>query len=176
MKKALIAIGIGIVYLSNTTSVSALSCLPTDMYLDSVVGDEMTQVFIGTATEAKNHSQVVTITKALQGWVAPKVWVTHPWSSDWQYFCSSGPAKPNVSTVFLVTIDQYGAFTVTQTIPADSTFAKDLIADIENRNTIDAGITEVTPADRAMEMEQTIYDLMKVLLNMLAELRYWQSQ
>lgn len=176
MRNSIIALSLAVVFLSNASNASALSCLPTDMYLDTVVGDGTTQVFIGTATAVKNHTQVVTVTKALQGWVAPKIWITHPWSSDWQYFCSSGPSKPGVSTVFLVTIDQYGAFTVTQTLPADSVLAKDLIADIEKADDVDAGITEATPADRASELQQAIYDLMKVLLNMFAEFRYWQSE
>jgi hypothetical protein len=175
MRKSIIALGLALVFQGNIASVYALSCLPTDMYLDTVVGDGTTQVFVGTATEVKNHTQVVTVTKALQGWVAPKVWVQHPWSSDWQYFCSNGPAKAGVPTVFLVTIDQYGSFTVSQTLPLDSDLAQGLIADIEDQDDVDAGITEATPEARASEMRQSIIDLMKALMSMIAELRYWKS-
>jgi hypothetical protein len=146
------------------------------MYLDTVVGDGTTMVFTGTATEVKNHTQVVSVTKAHQGWVAPKVWVTHPWSTDWQYFCSNGPAKAGEPTVFLVTINEYGSFSVVQTLPANSDLAKELIANLEKNEDVDAGITEVSAADRASEMRQSIVDLMKALMNMLAELRYWQSE
>ncbi len=176
MRHSFIALAFALVLFGNVPSASALSCLPVDMYLDTVVENETTMVFTGTATEVKNHTQVVTVTEAHQGWVAPKVWVTHPWSSDWQYFCSNGPAKAGEPTVFLVTIDEYGSFSVTQTLPADSDLAKDLITELEKNDDVDAGITEVTPADRASEMRQSIVDLMKALMNMLAELRYWQSE
>lgn len=176
MRNRIIGLSLGFAFLFQASYASALSCLPIDMYLDTVVGDGTTQVFIGTATEVKNHTQVITVTKALQGWIAPKIWVTHPWSSDWQYFCSNGPAKPGVPTVFLVIIDQYGAFNVTQTLPVDSVLAKGLIADIEKANDVDAGITEATPADRVSELQQSIYDLMKVIINMFAEFRYWQNE
>jgi hypothetical protein len=175
MKKNFIAFGLAVVFMASAPTASALSCLPTDMYLDTIVGDGTTQVFVGTATEVKNHTQVVTVTKAHQGWVAPQVWVTHPWSSDWQYFCSNGPAKAGVPTVFIVSIDQYGSFSVNQTLPLDSDLAKNLIQDLNAREDVDAGITEVKPADRAGEMRQSIIDLMKALVNMLTELRYWES-
>lgn len=176
MKKNLIALGIAIVFVTSVPTASALSCLPTDMYLDSIVGDGATQVFVGTATEVKNHTQVVTVMKAHQGWIAPQVWVTHPWSSDWQYFCSNGPAKAGVPTLFIVTIDQYGSFSVNQTLPLDSDLAKNLIQELSADEDVDTGITEVKPADRAGEMRQSIFDLMKALVNMLTELRYWESK
>ncbi len=176
MRNSILGLSLAVVILFQASYASALSCLPIDMYLDTIVGDGTTQVFIGTATEVKNHTQVVTVTKALQGWVAPKMWVTHPWSSDWQYFCSNGPAKVGGQTVFLVTVDQHGAFTVTQTLAVDSELAKDLIQKIEKAEDVDGGITEVTAADRASEMRQSIYDLMKALINMFAELNYWQNE
>lgn len=176
MRNRIIGLSLAFAFLFQASYASALSCLPIDMYLDTVVHDGTTMIFVGTATEVKNHNQVVTVTKAIQGWVAPKVWATHPYSTDWQYFCSNGPAKPGVPTVFLVTISEYGAFTVTQTLSLDSDLAKDLIADIGKSDDVDAGITEATPADRASELQQSIYDLMKVIINMFAEFRYWQNE
>jgi hypothetical protein len=145
------------------------------MYLDTIPQDEMTQVFVGTATEVQNHTQVVTVSESLKGWVSSKVWVIHPWSSDWSYFCSSGPAKKGVKTVFITTIDQYGSYTVTQTLPYDSKLAKDLIADLKKAE-VESGVTEATAEERAEAIRQSIFDVLKAVMNLLAELRYWQSE
>ncbi len=176
MQKGLIAIGLALMLFSGAGSAHALSCLPVEDYLNLVVTDEETQVFIGTATKVtSNHTQVVTVTKALKGWVAPKIWVEHQWSQDWQYFCSNGPAAEGKSTVFLTTINEFGVRTVTQTLPADSQMAKDFIADLEKADP-DAGITEATGTDRASELRDSIYNLLKTLVNMFSELKYWETQ
>lgn len=159
----------------NAPEASALSCLPEDEYLETVVGDESTLIFIGTATEVKNHTQVVTVTKALQGWVAPSLWVEHPYSNDWEYFCSRGPAKVDEKTIFLTRVNEYGAFSVSQTLPVSSDLAITLIDDLADAG-VDAGITEATPEARASELRDVISNLIKALLNMLAELKYWESK
>jgi hypothetical protein len=174
MQKVLIALSFGFVVLFQAPQAHALSCLPVDMYLDSVVGDDTTQVFIGTATEVKNHAQVVTVSKALQGWVAPQVWVEHPYSTDWQYFCSNGPAVKGKETIFLTMIDENNVRTVTQTVAVDSELGKDLIKMLE-KESVDAGITEATSVERAEELKQSIVELLKVLVGMLRELAYWQN-
>lgn len=175
-RNSIFGFGLIIAFLLSTSNVSALSCLPVDMYLDNVVGDETTQIFIGTATAVKNHTQVVTVSKAMQGWVAPSVWVAHPYSNDWQYFCSNGPAKVGESTVFLTTINEFGSYTVTQTLPENSSLAKNLIKNIEAEDEIEAGITESTPAERADSVRESIMNLIKALLSRLAELKYWESK
>lgn len=174
MKKGIIAFSLGLALLLPVAPVEALSCLPVADYLKTVVGDETTQVFIGTATAVENHTQVVTVTKALQGWVAPEVWVQHQYSTDWQYFCSNGPAAAGKSTIFLTTLDQYNARIVTQTIEVDSELGKDFIAQFAAAE-VDAGITEATKEERVAEIKQTIADLLKAIINMLQELKYWQS-
>ncbi len=174
MQKVFIVLSLAFVALFNVPHAQALSCLPVDMYLESVIGDETTQVFIGTATAVANHTQVVTVSKALQGWVAPQVWVEHPYSTDWQYFCSNGPAAKGKETIFLTMIDENSVRSVTQTLAADSVEGKDFIKMLEKENP-DAGITEATPSDRSEELKQSIVDLMKVLVGMLRELAYWQS-
>ncbi len=176
MKKNIIAIGIGIMFLGSASSASALSCLPIDMYLDTVINDGSTSIFIGTASEVQNHTQVVTVTKALQGWVASKVWVTHPWSSDWNYYCSNGPAKAGESTVFLVILDEYGSYSVTQTLPVSSDLAQDLMKDLAKTKDVDAGITEATAEDHALAIRDSIVELLKALMNKFAELKYWQNE
>jgi hypothetical protein len=174
MKKSIIAFSLGLALLLPVTSVQALSCLPVADYLETVVGDETTQVFIGTATAVENHTQVVKVTEALQGYVAPEVWVQHQYSTDWQYFCSNGPAAAGKSTIFLTTPNEYGARMVTQTIEVDSDSGKDFIAKFTAAE-IEAGITEATEEERVMEIKQSIADLLKVVINLLQELRYWQS-
>lgn len=178
MRKTIITLGLGLALLSSgVQNAHALSCLPIDMYLESVIGDETTQVFIGTATEVtKAHTQVVTVTKALQSWVAPKVWVEHPYSTDWKYFCSNGPAEAGEPTVFLTTLNEYGTYSVTQTLSPDSVEAKKLIKDLGNAEDAAAGITEATADERASEVLQTIQNVIKALINLFAEYRYWQSQ
>lgn len=174
MYKNSIAFIIALAFMLPISSAHALSCLPIDMYLESVIGDETTLVFTGTATEAKNHAQVVTVTKAHQGWVAPKIWVNHPYSEDWKYFCSNGPAEANTPTIFFVTVDEFGSFSAVQTLKASSEQGKDFLADIAKAE-VDAGITEATPQNRADELMLSMRDLMQKLLNMLAEFRYWEA-
>lgn len=174
MQKVIIAFSLSLAFIFHATPAEALSCLPVDMYLDTVIGDETTQIFIGTATDVKEHTQVVTVTKALQSRMAPQVWVQHPYSKDWKYFCSNGPAKKGESTIFFTTIDAYGSYSVVQTLSVNSDIGKDFLKKIEGEE-IDAGITEATPTDRASEMRQSIIDLIKALINMLTELRYWES-
>ncbi len=160
-------------------SAQALSCLPVDMYLNEVVKEETgeTLVFTGTATAVTaNHTQVVTVTEAHKGWVAPKVWVQHPYSTDWQYFCSHGPAKAGEPTVFLVRVDgTTGTFSVTQTLTVNSAEAKSFIQALEKEET-DAGITEATAEDREAEVQNSIMNLLTQLLNLLQELKYWEGQ
>jgi len=175
MKKYFILFSLGLVLLFQSNEALALSCLPVDMYLEGVVGDEVTQVFIGTATAVKNHAQVVTVSKALQGWIAPEVWVQHPYSKDWQYFCSSGPSVEGKPTIFFTIFDQYSSRSVTQTLSLDSKEGKDFIAMIEKEK-VDAGITEATKEERATELLATIKDLIGVLIQMIQELKYWESK
>ena len=175
MRNYIIGLSMAVGLIVYAPSTYALSCVPTDMYLDMVVGDETTIVFTGTATEVKNHTQIVTVTKAHQGWISPKAWVEHAYSTDWQYFCSNGPAKAGVSTVFLVTLDQNGSYTVMQTLQANSELAKDLIENIGDEE-VDAGITEANAKDRAESIRESMNNLIKLLLNMLQELRYWEGQ
>ncbi len=175
MKKFLITISLVFAVLFQVNEAQALRCLPVDMYLDVVVGDETTQIFVGTATEVKNHTQVVTVSKVLQGWVAPQVWVNHPYSNDWQYSCSNGPAVVGKPTIFLTIMDQYNARSVTQTLALDSEEGKNLIAAIEKEK-IDAGITDVTAEDRKGELMITIKELIGVLIQMIQEFKYWQSK
>ncbi len=175
-KNSIFGFGLVVAFFLQASNASALSCLPIDMYLDTVPGDETTQVFIGKATAVKNHTQVVTVSKALQGWVASQIWVEHQYSDDWKYFCSNGPAKVGESTVFLTTLNEYGVYTVNQTLPANSALAKELIKNIEAEDEIEAGITESTPEERMEGLKQSMSDLIKVLLNMLAEFKYWESK
>ncbi len=159
-------------------SAHALSCLPVDMYLDMVVNDENDQtfVFVGTATAVtKNHTQVVTVTKALKENVDPKMWVTHPYDDDWQYYCSGGPADAGESTIFLGTWDAYGSFMVHQTLDVDSAIAKKFMASIEKAD-FDASIRmDTTTEDKAETVKQRIEQLIKVIMGLLDEYRYWQS-
>jgi hypothetical protein len=174
-RNVLLALGFSFMVLFQASPAAALSCMPVDMYLESAVADDMTQIFIGKATAVKNHTQVVTVSDALQGYVAPQVWVEHNYSTDWQYFCSNGPAAEGKETIFVTTFDQYGTRMVAQTIAPESESGKKLLDLIEEK-TVEAGITEATAEERATEVRQTIMDLVKVLMNKLAELKYWQSK
>ena len=153
----------------------ALSCLPVDVYLEGVVGDDATQVFIGTATEVENHTQVVTVNESLQGWVAAELFVVHQYSDDWKYFCSNGPAVVGRETIFLTMVDQNSTRLVTQTLAADSKEGRDLIKMIKEEK-VDAGITGATPAERASELRYSIIELIKVLVNMLLELKHLEGK
>lgn len=156
----------------------ALSCVPTEMYLEGIVEDENDGTFVFTGAALKvteDHTQVVTVTEAHKGWVAPRVWVEHQYSDDWQYFCSNGPAKAGEPTIFLATVDAFGMFTVAQTLPASSDMAKDFIASLEEAGA-EGDITEATPDERTSELMESVKRIIALLGNIFAELRYWQSQ
>jgi hypothetical protein len=176
MKRTLIVLSLAVAFMLQAPSAYALSCLPVDMYLESTLKeDDGTFIFKGTATEVQNHTQVVTVTESIKGWVPAKMWVTHNYSDDWKYFCSNGPAKAGVSTLFFVTVDDHGGWNVNQTIPLTDTLAKDFLKDADVAD-LDGGITETTPENRANEVMESIQNLIKVLVNLLTEYRYWQSQ
>lgn len=177
MKYFLIAPLIALVFMASAPAAHALSCLSLDMYLDAVVHEEggETLVFVGTATEVtKDHTQVVTVTDAKKGWVMQKMWVTHPYSSDWKYFCSNGPAKVGTPTLFLTTINEYGSFNVVQTLDPNSAEAKAFLQKLADKET-DAGITEATPTERAATVLESIKMLIAALGELLKEYAYWSS-
>ncbi len=175
MKKNIIALSLAFAFLFQGTAAHALSCLPQDMYLETVIKEGVEQVYIGTATAVKNHTQVVTVTEALQGWVAPKVWVEHNYSDDWKYFCSNGPAKAGVPTIFISTINEFGTFTVQQTLTVDSAEGKAFLNALEKAD-VDAGITEATPLDRANELRDSFERIIKALKGMFEEWKYWNAE
>lgn len=168
---------IALVFLVSAPAAHALSCLSLDMYLDAVVKEEggETLVFLGTATEVtKDHTQVVTVTDAKKGWVMQKMWVTHPYSNDWQYYCSNGPAKAGTPTLFLTTINEYGSFNVVQTLDPNSTEAKTFLKKLTDEN-VDAGITEATSAERKATVLESIKTLIAALGELIKEYAYWSS-
>lgn len=176
MRKNIITFSLAFAFLFQAHSAAALSCLPVDMYLDTVLTEEDgTFVFKGTATAVKDHTQVITITDAVKGWVPEKMWVTHNYSDDWKYFCSNGPAKAGEPTLFFVTVDDVGNWQAVQTIPLTDTLAKDFLKDAGNAD-LDGGITETTPEQRRDEMRESISALIKKIIGMITELKYWQSQ
>jgi hypothetical protein len=176
MRNVVITLSLALLVLAQAPSAHALSCLPIDMYLETTLSpDDGTFVFIGTATEVKNHTQVVTVTEAVKGWVPKNMWVTHQYSDDWKYFCSNGPAKPGVSTLFFVTIDDQSTWNVVQTIPVTEKLAKDFLADAHDAD-LDGGITEATAENRRDEMLESINALIKKILAMITEFKYWQSE
>lgn len=66
MRKVVVipALALVFAFMAAAPQAHALSCLPLDMYLDTVVNEEggETLVFTGTATKVtKDHTQVVTV-------------------------------------------------------------------------------------------------------------------
>jgi hypothetical protein len=177
MKKTILAFSLGLVLLAQASQVHALSCLPVDMYLDTVLTPEDgTFVFKGTATPmTADHTQVVTITEAVKGWVPSKMWVTHNYSDDWKYFCSNGPAKVGEPTLFFATVDDYGTWQVVQTLPLTDTIAKTFLKEAADED-LEGGITEATAKARRDEMIDSIQTLIKKVMAMITELKYWETQ
>jgi len=177
MRKAIFIAAFMFALTMGAPGAQALSCVPLDMYLDKVLEGEVdTFVFVGTATKVtEDHTQVVTVTEALQGYVAPELWVKHHYDDTWQYFCSNGPADAGESTVFFMMIDEYGSFTVLQTLDADSKEAKAFVAELKDKD-VDAGITEAKPQDREAEVLSSIQNFFAAFANLLKEFRYWQGR
>ncbi len=158
---------------------SALSCLPTDMYLKDIVGKDEIVVFEATATkqlkEKAYTAEVVTVTDALQGYVEETTFVYHQLDETWGYLCNPGPAsKTGVTSIYVAERDSYGKYQVYQRLDVDSELATTLIKNIADA-AVEGDVSEITAVDRQNQILTTIGDMLNQIVILLKELNYWKQ-
>ncbi len=161
------------------SSASALSCLPTDMYLKDIVGKDDVVVFEATATkqlkEKAYTAEVVTVSDALQGYVEETTFVYHQLDETWGYLCNPGPAeKTGETSIYVAGRDDFGKYQVYQRLEVDSELATTLVADIAEAE-VEGEVSEITAVDRSNQIMTTISDMLNQIVILLKELQYWKS-
>ncbi len=158
---------------------AALSCLPIDMYLETVVGDDQTIVFTGTSVdkiEGEGYTaEVLTVSDVLQGYVEEKIFVYHQKDETWGYLCNTGPKEEGSTGVYLAIRDNFGKYSVTQRLELTDDAVATLEADLEEAE-VEGEVTELSAQDRANQIMTAIKDLLREAAILLKEYAYWKAQ
>ncbi len=157
----------------------ALSCLPTADYLESIIDNGETIVFIGTSlarTDTDSYtSEVVRVTKALQGYVEEELFVYHEKHPDWNYLCNAGPQAKGSTGLYVVERDALGQYNVSQRVTLTEPIATDFLKAIADAG-VEGMIGEQSTADQQNQIFTTIGELFQRISKLLGELKYWQSR
>lgn len=182
MKKSLSLAMLSVVLLGavvHAPAAHALSCLPTADYLETVIDDGQTIVFIGTSVERTDTtlytSEVVEVTKALQGYVEEELFVYHQKHPDWNYLCNAGPQAKGSTGVYVVQRDALGQYNVSQRLTLSEPIATDFIKDIEAAG-VEGMTSELSSTDQQNQIFTTLGELFERIGKLLAELKYWKNQ
>jgi len=182
MKKSL-SLGIMCVVLFGATvnapAAHALSCLPTADYLDSIIDNGQTIVFIGTSLERTDTdsytSEVVKVTEALQGYVEEELFVYHQKHPDWNYLCNAGPQANGSTGLYVVERDTLGQYNVSQRLTLTEPIATDFRKEITDTG-VEGMISELTATDQQNQIYTILSELFQRMSKLLTELKYWQSR
>ena len=180
MKKALFIIPLFVLTIVSisTGPAQALSCLPTDMYISSVVGNEDTVIFAAktnsTIDTPEYTAEALTVNTAYQGYVEGKLMAYHPKHSDWGYLCNSGPKGNNTESIYIATRDQNGKYQVTQRLDADSNLMPEIKKLLKEKEIV-GEITPFNKTDKIDQISTTIMDMLKEVMVLLKEQMYWKG-
>jgi hypothetical protein len=157
---------------------SALSCLPIDMYLESVVGNEDIVIFEATSLdriEDKEYTaEVLKVTKAQQGWVEDKIFVYHEKHPDWAYLCNSGPKAKGSTGLYVASRNDQNQYSVHQRLDLTDPLVTELKKDLAAEK-IEGGVGELTKTDRMNQIMTSIYDLLNQISILFKEYHYWKA-
>lgn len=157
----------------------ALSCLPTADYLESIIDNGETIIFIGTSlarTDTDSYtSEVVSVGKALQGYVEEELFVYHEKHPDWNYFCNAGPQAKGSVGLYVVGRDSLGQYNVSQRLTLTEQTTTDFLKKIEDAG-VEGTITELSNTDQQNQIFTLIGELFQRISRLLGELKYWQSR
>jgi hypothetical protein len=156
----------------------ALSCLPVDVYLKEVVGNDDIVIFEATSLdriESTEHTaEVVKVTKAKQGWVEDIMFVYHPKHTDWGYLCNNGPKAEGTTGVYIAGRNEQNQYAVHQRLDLTDPLVKELEANLKTEK-VEGGIGELTKTDRMNQIMTTINDLLAQITTLLKEYVYWKT-
>lgn len=180
MKKALFIIPLFVltVFSISSAPAHALSCLPTDMYINSVIGNNDTVIFAAktenTINTTEYTAEALTVNTAYQGYVEGKLMAYHPKHTDWGYLCNSGPKGNNTESIYIATRDQNGKYQVTQRLDTDSNLMPEIKKLLQEKEIV-GEITPFNKTDKIDQISTTIMDLLKEVMILLKEQMYWKS-
>lgn len=171
----------GAVLLPNLqTPAQALSCLPVDMYLKEVVGDENIVIFVGEAIKQMEEdgytAEVVKVTEAKQGYVEEEIFVYHEKDETWGYLCNNGPKKVGDVGVYVAARSDLGTYNVHQRLEIGEDAAKTLDTLLEEEEVAVGEVVGLTATDRMNQIMTTILDLFGQITKLLKEYAYWKGQ
>lgn len=180
MKKVIITSFALVIMLSvGTERAAALSCLPVDMYLEEVVGDEEVVIFEATSLERIEENahtiEVLKVTEAKQGWVEKELFAYHEKNEFWGYLCNNGPKAEGSTGLYIATRNDQGQYLVRQRLELTDPLVADLVADLETAS-IEGGISEISTEDRRYQIVSNIKDLIAQIHALLKEYSYWKSK
>ncbi|MBY0537937.1 hypothetical protein K2P47_00900 [Patescibacteria group bacterium] len=180
MKKALFIVPLFVFVALSTVAnpAQALSCLPTDMYITSIIGNDDTVIFVAktdSTIEATDYTaEALTVTTAYQGYVEAKLMAYHRKDATWGYLCNSGPKGTNTESVYIATKDAAGKYQVSQRLDMDSNLLPDIKEMISDKEVV-GEIIEFNKTDRINQIGTTIMELLQEVMILLKEQMYWKS-
>lgn len=179
MKKIIIAsLSLGTIFSLGTDHAAALSCLPTEMYLEEVIGNEEIVIFEATSLdriEEKAHTvEVLKVTEAKQGWVEDKLFVYHEKHDDWGYLCNNGPQAEGSTGLYVAVRNDQGQYSVYQRLDLTDPLIPNFEANLEEAE-IEGSVSEVSSQDRMNQILTSIRELIAKIHTLFAEYTYWKS-
>ena len=178
MKKALIGSLVIMALFAGTAApkAHALSCLPIDMYLESVVGDETVVIFTGTAVDQifkdDYTAEVIKVDTVKQGYVEENIFVYHEKMMEWGYLCNAGPGKENEKGFYVAYRDDQGKYNVSQRLSTTDPLVETIEADLKEAEIVGEKV-ELSSTDRMNQILTTIEDLYEQIQILFAEYKYW---
>jgi hypothetical protein len=156
----------------------ALSCVPTDMYIESTIGNDDTVIFVAktdkTIENTDYTAEALTVTTVYQGYVESKLMAYHTKNETWGYLCNNGPKGTNSEGVYIATRTDAGTYQVSQRLDMDSNLLPKIKELIKDKKVVGERI-EFNKTDRINQITTTIKDLLNQILILLKEQVYWQG-
>ncbi len=181
MKQTLIftIVLVAIVATAGAPKAQALSCLPVDMYLKSVVGDETIVLFYGTAVdqifEEDYTAEVINVDSVKQGYVEETVFAYHQKDVTWGYLCNAGPGKKGEKGFYVAMRDtDTGKYNVTQRLATNDKLITTIEADLKQAEIVGERV-ELSTTDRMNQILTTIQDLYEQIQTLFKEYKYWMT-
>ncbi len=179
MNKIIVAsLALVVLAAANPQPAAALSCLPIDMYLKEIVGDEETVIFTATAVdrleETDYTAEVLEVNEAMQGYVESTIMVYHQKHPDWGYLCNSGPKAEGSEGVYVAGRNEQGQYNIYQRLDLTDPLVAELEDNLEEAE-VEGGVGEITETDRMNQIMTTIQDLLKQIQVLVKEYLYWRS-
>ncbi len=157
----------------------ALSCVETGQYLDMVIGTDDAMIIKATVnktiTDKDYTAEVVVVDDALQGYVEKEAFLYHRKDETWGYLCNSGPVGNGKTALYVVSRNDAGQYSVSQTLDPQSDLAKDVAKKITDKK-VEGEVVDFSATDRQNQIMTTIMDLFKQISLLLKEHIYWATK